>query len=146
MSDPPLPPRPTDDNQLIAERREKLKAIREAQQSARAWPFPTTSNRPTAPPPAGRHGDKTAEALLEEGTTASVAGRMMLKRVMGKASFATLQDATGRFQIYVTRDDVGEEVYAASSTGTWATSWPPRARCSRPARASCRCTPAVSAC
>jgi lysyl-tRNA synthetase class 2 len=42
-----------------------------------------------------------------------VAGRMMLKRVMGKASFATIQDATGRFQIYVTRDDVGEETYAA---------------------------------
>jgi lysyl-tRNA synthetase class 2 len=38
---------------------------------------------------------------------------MMLKRVMGKASFATLQDATGRVQIYVTRDSVGEEVYAA---------------------------------
>jgi lysyl-tRNA synthetase, class II len=37
----------------------------------------------------------------------------MLKRVMGKASFATIQDATGRFQLYVTRDDVGEEIYAA---------------------------------
>ena len=37
----------------------------------------------------------------------------MLKRVMGKASFATIQDATGRFQIYVTRDEVGEETYAA---------------------------------
>jgi lysyl-tRNA synthetase class 2 len=41
------------------------------------------------------------------------AGRMMLKRVMGKASFATLQDAPGRIQLYVTRDAVGEEVYAA---------------------------------
>jgi lysyl-tRNA synthetase class 2 len=38
---------------------------------------------------------------------------MMLKRVMGKASFATIQDATGRFQIYFTRDEVGEETYAA---------------------------------
>jgi lysyl-tRNA synthetase class 2 len=38
---------------------------------------------------------------------------MMLKRVMGKASFATIQDATGRFQIYVTRDAVGEDNYAA---------------------------------
>jgi lysyl-tRNA synthetase class 2 len=44
---------------------------------------------------------------------ASVAGRMMLKRVMGKASFATLQDATGRIQIYVARDEVGEADYAA---------------------------------
>jgi hypothetical protein len=38
---------------------------------------------------------------------------MMLKRVMGKASFATLQDQSGRIQIYVTRDEVGEDVYAA---------------------------------
>jgi len=37
----------------------------------------------------------------------------MLKRVMGKASFATLQDSSGRFQIYVTRDDIGEDLYAA---------------------------------
>jgi lysyl-tRNA synthetase class 2 len=62
------------------------------------------------------HGEKTAEELTAEGTppvTAKIAGRMMLKRVMGKASFATLQDSTGRFQIYVTRDEVGEEVYAA---------------------------------
>jgi lysyl-tRNA synthetase class 2 len=37
---------------------------------------------------------------------------MMLKRVMGKASFATVQDATGRIQLYVTRDAIGEEAYA----------------------------------
>ena len=104
----------TDDNQLIAERREKLKVIRQAQQDGKGVAFPNDFK------PADRaaglqaaHGDKTAEVLLEEGTTASVAGRMMLKRVMGKASFATLQDATGRFQIYVTRDDVGEDIYAA---------------------------------
>ena len=59
------------------------------------------------------HGDKAAEQLEAEGTVARVAGRMMLKRVMGKASFATLQDQSGRIQIYVTRDDVGEEAYAA---------------------------------
>ena len=58
------------------------------------------------------HGDKTAEVLTQEGQLAKVAGRMMLKRVMGKASFATLQDSTGRIQIYVTRDDVGEDIYA----------------------------------
>ena len=104
----------TDDNQLIAERREKLKVIRQAQQDGKGVAFPNDfkpADRATALQ--ATHGDKTSEVLLEEGTTASVAGRMMLKRVMGKASFATLQDATGRFQIYVTRDDVGEEVYAA---------------------------------
>jgi lysyl-tRNA synthetase class 2 len=58
------------------------------------------------------HGDKTPELLTEEGQFAKVAGRMMLKRVMGKASFATLQDSTGRIQIYVARDDVGEDIYA----------------------------------
>src|SRR6185436_12265105 len=40
-----------------------------------------------------------------------VAGRMMLKRVMGKASFATIQDMSGRIQLYITRDEVGESVY-----------------------------------
>ena len=43
--------------------------------------------------------------------TVSVGGRMMLKRVMGKASFATVQDATGRIQLYIARDTVGEAVY-----------------------------------
>jgi len=47
---------------------------------------------------------------------------MMLKRVRGKASFATLQDVSGRIQIYVARDKVGEEDYAASRAGIWATS------------------------
>ena len=101
-----------DENQLIAERREKLKAMRQAQADGKGVAFPNdfkpehhAANLHQA------HGDKDAEALNGEGvakTTAKVAGRMMLKRVMGKASFATLQDATGRIQVYVTRDDVGE--------------------------------------
>lgn len=48
----------------------------------------------------------------DSGKKAALAGRMMSKRVMGKASFATVQDATGRIQAYITRDAVGEEVYA----------------------------------
>ncbi len=51
------------------------------------------------------------EAL--EGREVSVAGRMVSRRVMGKASFAHLQDGAGKIQIYVRRDDVGEEAYAA---------------------------------
>ena len=54
---------------------------------------------------------KTAEVLQAEGQLARVAGRMMLKRVMGKASFATLQDASGRIQLYIARDEVGEDTY-----------------------------------
>jgi len=106
-------PAPVDENQLIAERREKLKAIRERQTQGHGVAFPNDFK------PAHHaatlhelHGDKTAEVLTEEGQLAKVAGRMMLKRVMGKASFATLQDSTGRIQIYVTRDDVGEDIYA----------------------------------
>ena len=50
------------------------------------------------------------EAL--EGKTVRIAGRMMSRRVMGKASFMDLLDSTGRLQVYVRRDDVGEEDYA----------------------------------
>ena len=47
-----------------------------------------------------------------EGKTVRIAGRMMSRRVMGKASFLDLQDTTGRLQVYVRRDDIGEEDYA----------------------------------
>jgi lysyl-tRNA synthetase, class II len=109
---PPAPP--ADENQLIAERREKLKALREAQQQGRGVAFPNDFKPGhRAADLLAHHGAKTPELLAEEKLPASVAGRMMLKRVMGKASFASVQDSTGRFQIYVTRDDVGEEAYAA---------------------------------
>jgi lysyl-tRNA synthetase class 2 len=97
----------------MAERREKLKVMRERQAAGQGVAFPNDFK------PAHHaatlhelHGDKTLEVLTEEGQFAKVAGRMMLKRVMGKASFATLQDSTGRIQIYVTRDDVSEDLYA----------------------------------
>ena len=100
------------DNQLIAERRTKLKALRERQAAGGPVAFPNDFK------PAHHshtlhqlHGAKTAEVLEKEGLKVSVAGRMMLKRVMGKASFATLQDGGGRIQIYVARDEVGEAHY-----------------------------------
>ena len=46
-----------------------------------------------------------------EGQVASIAGRMMLKRVMGKASFCNFQDKEGNIQVYVARDEIGEESY-----------------------------------
>ena len=115
---PPLPAT-TDDNQLIAERREKLKGLRTAQAAGGAIAFPNDFQ------PAHRAADLHAahdgaegEALKAQGVAVSVAGRMMLKRVMGKASFATVQDSShgdtgGCIQIYVTRGDVGEEAYEA---------------------------------
>ena len=96
-----------DDNSLIAERRAKLAAIR-----ARGVPFPNDFKpRDRALELARRHGHLENEALEPQQVAVSVAGRMMLKRIMGKASFATLQDASGRIQLFVTRDALGEEGY-----------------------------------
>src|SRR3954469_23657481 len=114
MSEQDRPTPPVDENQLVAERREKLKALREAQKLGKGVAFPNDfqpGHRAAALQE--HHGAKSNEQLEQEAVGASIAGGMMLKRVMGKASFATIQDSTGRFQIYVTRDDVGEETYAA---------------------------------
>ena len=110
---PATAPAAIDENQLMAERREKLKAIRQQQAEGKGVAFPNDFKPDShAATLLATHGEKEPDALAAEGTTAKIAGRMMLKRVMGKASFATLQDSTGRFQVYVTRDDVGEELYA----------------------------------
>ncbi|MET3178808.1 UNVERIFIED_ORG: lysyl-tRNA synthetase class 2 [Variovorax guangxiensis] len=109
----PPPPPPVDENQLIAERREKLKLLRTAQAEGKGVAFPNDfkpGHRAAALVEA--HSATESEALEAQAVEVSVAGRMMLKRVMGKASFATLQDATSRIQLYVTRDAVGEETYA----------------------------------
>ena len=59
------------------------------------------------------HSEEVKKAVAElEGRTVSVAGRMMSKRVMGKASFCHVQDLQGNIQIYVARDMIGEEAYA----------------------------------
>ena len=103
-----------EDNKLVEERREKLKALRDAQAQGKGVAFPNDFKPADH---AGKlhaaHGDKDGEALAAEAIPAKIAGRMMLKRVMGKASFATLQDSTGRIQIFLTRDEIGEELYAA---------------------------------
>ena len=54
---------------------------------------------------------RTKEELAEMGLTASVAGRMMTRRGKGKAGFAHLQDREGQIQIYVRKDQVGDEAY-----------------------------------
>ncbi len=89
-----------EDNRLVEERREKLRALRAV---GNAYP---NAFRPLhqAAHLARTHGEKSKEQLEKEATPASVAGRMMLKRVMGKASFATLQDGSGRIQIYVSNE------------------------------------------
>jgi lysyl-tRNA synthetase class 2 len=108
----------TDDNQLIAERREKLAAIREQARAAGSAAFPNDFKpRDHAADLHRAHEGKTAEELEAHPITACVGGRMMLKRVMGKACFATLQDGSSsgnpRIQLYVTQDAVGAETLAA---------------------------------
>jgi lysyl-tRNA synthetase class 2 len=97
------------ENHLMAERRAKLATIR-----SRGVAFPNDFKpADRALELARQHGHLDNETLEPLRVTASVAGRVMLKRLMGKASFATLQDATGRIQLFVTRDALGEEGYEA---------------------------------
>ncbi len=106
-------PAAPDDNQLMAERREKLQAIR-----ARGIAFPNdVKPEHRAAELVAQYDHLGKEALDPQAIPVSVAGRMMLKRVMGKASFATLQDGSfgpsgGRIQVYITNDGVGEDVHA----------------------------------
>ena len=90
-------------NQVLKVRREKLAALQEAGKD----PFVRVKYDVTV------HSADVKERFDElEGQTVSVAGRMMFKRVMGKASFCNVQDLKGNIQIYVARDSIGEESYA----------------------------------
>ena len=93
-----------DINQLLKVRREKLKELQENGKD----PFVITKYDVT-------HHSKDIKDSFEalEGTMVSVAGRIMSKRVMGKASFCHVQDLNGTIQSYVARDEIGEEAYAA---------------------------------
>ena len=96
-----------EENKLVEERREKLKALRAA---GIAYPN-DFRRRDLASRLIESHNGKTKEELEKAQVTATVAGRMMLKRVMGKASFATLQDGSGRIQAYITQDVPGYEEF-----------------------------------
>ena len=97
-----------DSNQIIAERRAKLRAIRE-----KGIAFPNDFERKHL---AGDLHDtfdaKTHDELEAAQVQVAVAGRMMLKRVMGKASFATIQDMSGRIQLFISNDHTGEAAHA----------------------------------
>ncbi len=112
MEHPPIEQELTQEqlSELLQIRRDKLSALQEAGND----PFAntsydvshTSSDILAAPPPQeGEHGMQV-----------SIAGRMVSRRIMGKASFAHLLDAKGRIQVYVKRDDIGEESYAAFKT------------------------------
>ncbi len=92
-----------DINQILKARREKLAMLQEAGKN----PFEITKYDVT------NHSQEIKDNFdTMEGKTVSIAGRMMFKRVMGKASFCNVQDLQGNIQSYVARDNIGEESYA----------------------------------
>ena len=94
-------------SELLQIRRDKLAALQRAGQD----PYQITTFAQT------HHSDEIkAQFAALAGQRVSVAGRMMSKRIMGKASFAHVLDGRGDIQVYVKRDDVGEEAYAAFKT------------------------------
>ena len=98
-----------DENYVIAERRRKLGEWRDA-----GGAYPNDFRRDAlAGDLHGLFDGRSAEDLEAEPITVAVAGRMMAKRIMGKASFTNLQDVSGRIQLYVQRDEIGTEAYAA---------------------------------
>jgi lysyl-tRNA synthetase, class II len=100
---------PQDENQIIAERRNKLSAIRQA-----GVAFPNDFERKhLAGDLHAEFGEKTHDELEALQVHVAVAGRMMLKRVMGKASFATVQDMSGKIQLFISNGDTGEGAHNA---------------------------------
>ena len=105
----PAPASEQDENHIIAERRAKLAEWRAAGKA-----YPNDFSRENI---SGKiievYDAKSGEELEANPVEVKVAGRIMLKRVMGKASFITIADVGGRIQLYVARDKVGEDTYAA---------------------------------
>ena len=96
-----------DENEQIALRRAKLAELRQ-----QGNPFPNDFRRNVvAAELHAEYDEKDPSEIETRNVRCKVAGRMMTRRVMGKASFVHLQDMSGRIQIYVTRDAVGEKAY-----------------------------------
>ena len=106
MNDTPAP-QPVDENHLIAERRAKLAALR-----GQGGAFPNDFRRVDfAGDLQDEHADTgqwTGEALEASGRSVAIAGRILAKRVMGKAAFATIQDMSGRIQLFLQANVLGE--------------------------------------
>ncbi|MBT41877.1 MAG: lysine--tRNA ligase [Idiomarina sp.] len=96
-----------DVNEQIAQRKAKLTALRD-----KGIAFPNDFRRDSlANDLQAEYGEATKEELEAQGVRVKVAGRMMTRRIMGKASFATIQDMSGRIQLYVARDNLPEGYY-----------------------------------
>ena len=98
-----------DENHIMAERRAKLAALRAA-----GTAFPNDFDRThLAGDLQHAHAGTEGPVLEAQGVAVQVAGRMMLKRVMGKAAFATIQDMSGQIQLYVSINDTGTDALDA---------------------------------
>ena len=96
-----------DENKIVALRRKHLQELREQGQ-----PFPNNFRRKhLATELHEAHSESSKESLQESPVPTTVAGRVVLRRLMGKASFITLQDVSGRIQLYVRQDELGDEAY-----------------------------------
>ncbi|MBH97718.1 MAG: lysine--tRNA ligase, partial [Rhodospirillaceae bacterium] len=96
------------ENKLIADRREKLGRLRIGNA------FPNDFRRDSlAGELLSAYGERSGSILDKDCITVRVAGRMMAKRIMGKASFIKIQDSSGQIQIYIEKDRVSVEIYQA---------------------------------
>ena len=97
----------TAEDDLIAQRRQHLKALRESGDA-----YPNTFRRDIlAAEIHNQYGDSDKDELTAKKIPVRIAGRMMSRRVMGKASFVNLQDMSGQIQLFIRKDDVGDETY-----------------------------------
>ena len=94
----------SDENDLVAQRRQQLNELRETGNV-----FSNDFRRDSlAADLVAKYQDKTKGELEIAGVKVAIAGRMMSRRIMGKASFAHIQDMSGKIQLYVRRDDLPE--------------------------------------
>ena len=103
-----------EEHRLIAQRREKLSELRE-----KGNPYPNDFRRDAhAAELIGMYGGHNKDWLEKETVRVRIGGRMMAKRIMGKASFAHLQDSTGQIQIYMQRDSLPDGQYQQYAQST----------------------------
>ncbi|PSJ81287.1 lysine--tRNA ligase [Neisseria iguanae] len=103
---PPVEPQ-LDENQIMTLRREKLDDIRKQRNA-----YPNDFKRDSFATDLHQQYDALSKEELDpQAISVKIAGRMMLKRAMGKASFATIQDASGQIQLYINNQGVGEAAY-----------------------------------
>ena len=97
-----------DSNEQVVQRQNKLKSLRDAGIN----PYPNDFRRDNS---VGelleRYADSSSEQLADEQIAVRVAGRLMSRRIMGKASFAHVQDESGQIQLYLQRDGMTDGIY-----------------------------------